>query len=282
MKIKVTLISSLMLAVLSLPVLAETKADPVSLTVNKEPVNDMLFRTYYRLQAQKDRSLLNPDNTKARGAVMNQLVNIMLLADAGEKNKLDADPIIAEKLRITRYEILAQAEIARVLGENPISDEQIKQAYEKQYTQAPEKEFRIRHIQAKTKEDLADAEKALNDGKPFAEVASKYSIDSSKSSGGDLGWLTINMLGDTLSKAASQLKVGEYSQTPVQSDFGWHILFLEDSRNLPKPPMTEVYETIKTSLKRKVMSDYMTGLRDSADIVYTGVKKEDLPAIKSK
>ncbi len=241
-------------------------ADKPSLIINGKPISDEIFFAYRAEQIQRDPNLARGLTETQQVQLLNQLLNMTLLSQEAEKQGLDKQPLVVAALDVARMNTLAEAMIGKYLDKHPVTEKEIQQAYQDSYLGNPATEYRVRHILAKDQETARKAIAELKAGKPFPEVAKRYSNDPSAAQGGDLGWLDSEALAGPVGDAVKQLKKGEYSQQPVKSDFGWHVFLLEDTRQLPPPKLTEVRDSIVTKLKKKRLGEWIRTLRKQAKI----------------
>src|SRR5690606_33554728 len=108
--------------------------------------------------------------------------------------------------------------------------------------------------------------KQAREGADFAALAKKNSKDSSAEQGGDLGWFTLDTMVEPFSNAVAALEPGKVSEQPVQSQFGWHVIKLEETRDAPAPPFEDVKDRVRVLLQRKKLQAYLDGLRDNAKV----------------
>ncbi len=147
-----------------------------------------------------------------------------------------------------------------------ITEAEIKAAYDQEAAKVAQTErVRARHILVASEKEAQDIEAQLKAGGKFEDLAKKYSLDGSKDFGGDLGYFTAPEMVPEFSKAAFALKVGEVSD-PVKTDFGWHIIKLEDRKMGAAQPYDQVKGAIRNVLMRKKAQEIMVGLRKTAKI----------------
>lgn len=196
-----------------------------------------------------------------------QLVTAKLIDQAAEKAKLGDDPEVKRQMAEVRERIIQQVYLTRAV-EAELTDAVLKKKYDETVKAQPAKEeVHARHIlvrdEAEAKKVIAELEKGGN----FAELAKKYSIDGSSGQGGDLGYFTREVMVPEFSTAAFALKnKGDYTHTPVKSQFGYHIILLEDKRTAPPPAFDEVKEQIKQDMAQELIVAKMAELRKGAKV----------------
>lgn len=236
--------------------------DPVA-TVNGEPISKAMYKIYAE---QRKSRLGNIDNPAARQALTEELITQELLVQEADKQNLAQDPEVALQLELVRRNLLATAAVRKKLKEYQPSEEDIQKEYENVAKAMQGTEYKASHILVDSEDEAKEIIQKLNEGADFAELAKKHSKDSSASRGGDLGWFTEDLMVKPFGDAVSNLKKGEYSKTPVQTQFGWHVIKLEDTRQGTPPSLEQLRPQLTQSLKGRVIQDYLKALREKAEI----------------
>jgi peptidyl-prolyl cis-trans isomerase C len=206
---------------------------------------------------------------ETRDQLLDQLVNMSLAAKAGEKEGLEKDPDTAAKLELLRMQILAEAASEKYVKAHPVSDDDVRKEYDTAVAGMP-KEFKARHILVEKKEDAEAIIKQLQAGGDFAKIAKEKSKDpGSAANGGDLGWFGASAMVKEFSDALAKLEKGQLTATPVQTQYGWHVIQLEDTRATEAPAFEEVKEQVKTMAQRRKLQAYLDELRKTAKIQKT-------------
>ncbi len=208
----------------------------------------------------------NPD--KLFSSLRDQAIDFELLSNDAEKADLDKDLEVQAAIKQMAKQIKLQAHIGKKL--NPlVNDTALKGKYEEFLKTIPknEEEVKIRHIMFK---DEAGAKKAIEDlkgGADFQKIAREQSIDKSTApEGGDLGFIRKAQVDKDFADAAFNLKSGQYTQTPVKSAMGWHVLKLEDRRKVKAPTFEEVKDQLGALVFQEQMKKLVDQLRDKASI----------------
>lgn len=234
--------------------------------VNGQPVTDADVLAFNALQGNK-----TPLNTEqGQMQVMNQLINTMLVAQAGTANNLQDNLQVAAAIQMATMQVLAEVQINNVLASQPVTDAELQAAYDEKFGPDKLTEFKARHILVKDEQEAKDLIKALDEGKDFAELAKEKSLDPSKSNGGDLGWIGRGQVVESFGDAMSTQEKGKHSTTPVQTQFGWHIILVEDSRPQVPPKMEDVKQQFQSLIQQQRLSAYIEGLRKTAKIEVAG------------
>jgi peptidyl-prolyl cis-trans isomerase C len=199
-----------------------------------------------------------------RRVLLQYLIENDLMAEAGQKENLDKTDTFPARVKYHTQRALRDAFYdASITG--AVSEADAKKIYdEKVATMQPEEEVHARHILVATEAEAEEIEKRLKNGEDFAKLANEVSQDTN-ANGGDLGFFTRGQMLKPFEDAAFALKVGEISK-PVKTQFGWHIIKVEERRKQPPPTFDEVKDAITAQLVQQKAQEVVTGLRDSAKI----------------
>lgn len=235
-------------------------------TVNGKPITNEMLRAYVRSQTNGQDIQLTDIQ---RQAVIKNLVNLELLAEAAHKDGVDRKPEVAADLTMSQNSLLAQAGVAQYMQGHQPTDAQLQAAYQQQVKGADTREYKARHILVSSEDQAKDIIAQLAKGGNFKALAAKYSQDTgSKANGGELGdWFPGSSMVPEFGAALATLKKGEYTKQPVHSQYGWHVIQLEDERSTTPPSFEQVHDKLVEQMDRKVISDYLDQLRASAKVV---------------
>ncbi len=209
-----------------------------------------------------------------RRVLLEYLVEAHLFAEAAAKNQLGSGKEFEERLAYYKLRALRDTFYEKKVRE-AVTEAQAKAAYNEQIAKiAPEPEVHARHILVKTEQEAKDLVKQLKSGADFNELAKKNSTGPSADAGGDLGYFSRGQMVKPFEDAAFALKPGEVSG-PVQTEFGWHVIKVEDKRNHPVPPFDEVKDQLIASLVQNQLKTVVQGLRSAAkvEVVDPEIKK---------
>ncbi|OJW76991.1 peptidyl-prolyl cis-trans isomerase [Thiobacillus sp. 65-1402] len=209
-----------------------------------------------------------PDTPQLDARVRESLINLELLSRAAMDKGLDKEPPLAAILDIRRKDQLAKAYLEDYVKAHPVSDAEIQAAYDKAKAEPAEPEYRARHILVKTE---AEAKKIIADlgskKAKFEDLAKKQSKDTgSAKNGGALDWSDRRAFVPEFSDALAGLKKGETTKTPVKTQFGYHVIRLDDTRQPQLPPLDAVRGEIVKQLQQQRIRDAITAVRASAKI----------------
>lgn len=258
MKFTKTLIT---IAILSLAPSAFA-ADAVA-TVNGKPIKQSMYDFIVKDVAASGQKI--DENTK--NAIINELVGSELVYQEAQKLGLDkqADFIMREEL--ARRKLLTSTFLQDYVKKNPVSDADIKAAYDQYKKAYGEKEYSARHILVKTEAEAKDIIAQLNKGGDFAKIAKEKSLDpGSKDKGGDLGWFSPATMVKPFSDVAANLQKGAISASPVQTQFGWHVIKLIDTRPAQPLAYDKVKDGLQRNLQQRNLEKLMADLRSKAKI----------------
>jgi peptidyl-prolyl cis-trans isomerase C len=188
-----------------------------------------------------------------KNQVLDQMINMQLIATKAEKDGLDKDPDVATRIALLRTQILADAAAQKYVKSNEPSDQELHAAYD---AATDKTEYHASHILVPTKEKAEQLIKKIKGGAKFEDVAKSDSTDNSKANGGDLGWFTTARMVKPFGDAVKVLKKGETTTEPVQTQYGWHIIKLQDTRDAP-------FDQMKGQLSNGIMQAKFQGYIDS-------------------
>jgi peptidyl-prolyl cis-trans isomerase C len=254
--------------VAALPVSAQDAAttdETVIATVNGQPYALNLFRVFYTQRLQET----GQQNTPAfQEQAFNEFLSTIVASQEGEKRKLADDANVQTALQLQRMMILSNAALQTIANEIDVSDEELKEAYEKFTEQAKRTEYKARHIlvddQAKAEELIKQLDKSK--GKDFEKLAKENSLGPTAEKGGDLGWFDARQMVKPFSDAVSALEPGSWTEQPVQTQFGWHVILLEETRTAEPPTFEEAKANLEAAVKRQKVAEALAELRNKADL----------------
>jgi peptidyl-prolyl cis-trans isomerase C len=253
---------------------AATDAGPSVATVNGQALSASVFNLYISTVSQQPAESLPAEQ---KDQLLDQLVSMHLAADAAQKGGLDKDSEVQAQLELTRLNVLADAQFKKLMADTPVTDADIQAEYDTQVAAMPKgggTEYNASHILVDSKATADSIIADLKKGGDFAALAKEKSKDGSKENGGNLGWFTPETMVKPFSDAVVALEKGKYTETPVESQFGWHIILLNDSRagSPPPPPpaLADVRDQVVQLVQRKRLQAYLDELRKAAKVQKTG------------
>lgn len=199
--------------------------------------------------------------------ILSQMVGTTLAAQAARREKLQDRPEVKRRMMLIRDQVLAQLYMDEVIRKN-ITEAKLKAAYDRYLkTAPPREEVKARHILLPTEAEAKAVIEQLKKGADFATLAKEKTTDpDSKASGGDLGWFGKDQMVPAIANAAFKLKKGEFSQTPIKTQFGWHVIKIEDRRVAKPPSFDQIKQQMANDLIKKLVAEKMQDLKKTAKI----------------
>ncbi|WP_126975294.1 peptidylprolyl isomerase [Frigidibacter oleivorans] len=202
-----------------------------------------------------------PDDILFQG-ILDQLVQQTALAEAGEAGLTRRDELILETQRLGYLAGVALDDVAV----DAVTDEALQAAYDAAYANAePQTEYNASHILVETEEEAQTVKTEIEGGKDFAAVAAEHSTGPSGPNGGELGWFGLGMMVEPFETAVVALEPGELSD-PVQTQFGWHIIRLNETRQSEAPPLDQVRDELAAQIQQQAVADRITEVTASASV----------------
>ncbi len=220
-------------------------------------INPDVFKMYLESRIQRPAEQATPEES---AAVRNELTDIYLLSEQPRAKELSKDPRYTAQMELQSRAMLAQAVASDFVTNNQATDEEMRALYDEQMA-ISEPEYKARHILVETQGEAIALIAELEGGADFAELASNNSTGPSASTGGDLGWFPPDRMVGEFSAAVTQLGDGEFTKEPVQTQFGWHVILREGSRDSTPPPFESVTEVLKQQIEQQKLQDYLESLR---------------------
>ncbi|BEV45913.1 peptidylprolyl isomerase [Afipia carboxidovorans] len=217
--------------------------------------------------AEKDLgpSLAQLDPASRQDSIVRFLIDLKIVSKAAEDKKIADSADFKRRLTFSRDRLLMDTLLDNE-GKAALTDEALKKVYEEASKQiSGEQEVHARHILVETEDEAKAIVAELKKGADFAELAKKKSKDPGASDGGDLGYFTKDQMVPEFSTAAFALETGKISD-PVKSQFGWHIIKVEDKRARKAPPFEQVKPQLEAFVIRKAQADYVAKLRSEAKV----------------
>nr|WP_321455855.1 peptidylprolyl isomerase [uncultured Cohaesibacter sp.] len=241
----------------------DAKADSVVATVNGKEITTAEFDA---ISAQLGPQVQQMTPEQKKEAVTTMLVNMELVSQAAVKQGLDKSETFTKQIEFLKKRAL-QTEYFRKNVDETITDADLQAAYDEQVATLPARQqVKARHILVKTEDEAKEIIKQLDGGADFAELAKEKSTGPSGAQGGDLGYFGQGQMVPAFEAAAFALDKGKYTEQPVKSDFGWHVILVEDKRDAPKPTLDAVKDNLRTFVAQQKFQTLVDGLRKDAKI----------------
>lgn len=198
--------------------------------------------------------------------VLDHVITSHLLTSKAREAGLADDPEVQRRLAMLEEQILQQAYLSRQV-EEAITDERLRQEYERFLeNNPPQEQVRARHILLESEEEAREVIAEIQGGADFVEVAKERSAGPTAESGGDLGYFTKDDMVEPFAEAAFALQPGEVSEEPVQTQFGWHVVKVEDRRMSEPPAFNEVREQLRRDLVEQIAKEEVANVLEEAEI----------------
>jgi Parvulin-like peptidyl-prolyl isomerase len=209
---------------------------------------------------------LSEEQAQRRDLIIDELVSRELVYQDALKQKLDKRADVMAELEQVRVKILLNAAVREAMQSSPVTEDEMKKEYQAQLPKMQQQEYKARHILVKTADEAKALITALDRGADFSTLANEKSLDSSAQDGGDLGWFPAGQMVEPFAKAVAGMKKGSYSKTPVETQFGWHVIALDDTRQGKAPDYETVKPQLQNFLQQRHIAVYLEKLRSGAKI----------------
>ncbi len=245
------------------PTKDSSQEDRVIATVNGQDIAESQLKIV-AIQNKIDYEKINQPQKKQ---LTKALVSRQLLLEEAAKDKFDQTPEIAATLKALTDSYIASTYLITIAQEIKVDEKNIKAYYEKNIIAKTPEEYKARHILVKTEDEAKALIQDIQGGADFAKLAKEKSTDvGSGSKGGDLGWFSEQDMVAPLYTMVTSLKKGELGKTAVQSQFGWHVIILDDTRSVKPPEYKTVKDEIKKVLIKEALNQYIEDLKSKASI----------------
>jgi peptidyl-prolyl cis-trans isomerase C len=251
---------------------AQTKAPaadapkPVA-SVNGTSIPRDTYEFFVKSVTGKAASELTPEQ---RGLVLDDLVRAEVVAQQASKDGLDTKGDAPSQMALLKLQLLQQASSEAYLKDRKPTDTEIKAEYDAQVAAMPKTQYKAHHILVHTEEEANAAIARIKKGEKFEAVAKAVSLDSSGKNGGDLGdFFAPTTMVKPFADAVMSLKKGEMTTTPVKTEFGFHVIRLDDTRETAAPPFEAVKDRVGQIVQQKKFKAYVDDLMKSAKVEKT-------------
>ena len=207
-----------------------------------------------------------PDSPELRKAVTEELVRREVLTQESVKKGFDKKPEVQGQVELARQGVLIGAYLNDYVRSHPVTEEQIRNEYEAIKVKLGSKEYKARHILVEKEDEAKAIIEKLKKGERIEDLAKDSKDPGSKERGGDLGWANPASFVPPFSAAMTKLEKGKFTETPVKTDFGWHVIQLDDTRELKLPPMEEAKGQITQQLQQRMVQKHIEELRSKAKV----------------
>ena len=238
-------------------------SSPSVASVNGSSITQNFFEQYIKAITGKPSSELTPEQ---RSQALDNLVRAEVVGQEAAKEGIDKVPETAAMLELTRLNVLQQAVAEKYLKDRKPTEQETRAEYETQVGSLAKQEYHAKHILVATEPFAQKVVERLKKGEKFEDLARHESMDSSKDNGGDLGWFTPDKMVKPFADAILSLKPGQYTDKPVQTQYGWHVIELVETRDLQPPPYDNVRQRLEQVVQAKKVKAYTDELMRNAKI----------------
>jgi len=208
-----------------------------------------------------------PDTPDVRSRMRDALITREVISQEAIKKGLHKNAEVTSQLDLQRQEALVNAFVQDYIKNHPLSEDALRKEYERQKAQIGDKEYKARHILVKDEAEAKQIVARLKEGAIFDKIAAEKSEDQgSKAQGGDLGWSAPGRYVPPFAEALKKLKKGQLTDPPVQSQFGWHVIRLDDERAFKVPSLEQVKPQVQQQLQQQTVAKIIGDLRAKAKI----------------
>ena len=203
----------------------------------------------------------NQATAAERASAVDELTSIYLISNLPRAIELGNVPQVKAQIDLQRRALIFNAFAVDFMANNQPTEQEIFNVYEEQVALSPPREFKARHILVDTQSAAIALIEELQGGADFVELAMANSTGPSGPSGGDLGWFTAQSMVKPFSDAVSTMEDGAFTTSPVQTQFGWHVILREDSRDSAPPPLDSVRDVLVQRIGQQKFQEFLSGLR---------------------
>ncbi|WP_025900025.1 peptidylprolyl isomerase [Sneathiella glossodoripedis] len=211
--------------------------------------------------------------------LVEQLVNMRIIQNAAKEQEFDKQSEFSDRVADVKDQLLQEYYIQKKI-DAAVTEDALKAEYDKATSEfVPAKEVHARHILLENEEKAKEVIELLEGGGNFIELAKEHSTGPSGPNGGDLGYFEKERMVPEFAEAAFAMEVGSFSKEPVQTQFGWHVIYVEDSRDTSPPAYDDMKETLKQTLTNQTVNDLLDSLKEKAVVnIVEGAPSAEAPA----
>jgi len=247
---------------------APSKAAVATKAEGRTSVNGVIIpQAFFDAMNREREAAGQASSPEMTAAIRDELVNREVLAQAATKRGLDKDPAVAAQMRIAAQTVMIRAYFEDQSKANPITDAQLKSMYDAFVSQMGDKEYKARHVLVDTEEEAKAIIAQLGRGESFEKLAKDKSKDTgSKDNGGDLDWGPAGRYVPEFGNALRVLQKGQTTPNAIKTQFGWHVIRLDDSRDMKPPKFEDLKENLRQRAQQETISRLVQDLRSKAKV----------------
>jgi peptidyl-prolyl cis-trans isomerase C len=207
-----------------------------------------------------------PDTPELRANIRDQLNTRELIVREAKKKNLDKNADVKTQMELASQSVLVNAYVADWAKANPVSDADLRKEYDKIKAQIGDKEYKVRHILVEKEDESKEIIAALQKGEKFEKLAERSKDPGSKANGGDLDWNAPSNFVKPFSDAMVKLDKGKFTTQPVQTQFGWHVIRVDEVREAKVPSFDEVKPQLQQRMQSQMLDQYLKDLRAKSGV----------------
>jgi peptidyl-prolyl cis-trans isomerase C len=239
-------------------------ADKVMATVNGKPITKAMVDEHF---TQVPATLIAGREEEFRASVIDGLIEQSVVIQEAERQNIQNTADFKQQLQLAR-DALLHSILLKNHVDATVTDATLQEYYEKVKGDFAQPEVKARHILVDSKAAAEDIIKQLEKGTEFTKLAKEKSKGPSAANGGDLGWFRHEEMAEPFSNAAFAMKKGDYSKTPVQTQYGWHVILVEDKNDNAIPTFSEIEKQLRAQMSEEAVQEYIAELKGKAKIEY--------------
>ena len=231
--------------------------------VNGKPIPESVLRIYV---LATERVNLDELSAEDRARVIDDLIGLELLAQQADKAGLTTSRTLAAQLELQRLRMIANAMANDHIEKNPPSDDDIQAIYDENLERLSGQQYKARHILVTTRDEAESVIAQLRQGADFIALAQARADGPTGPNGGALDWFTLDSMPPPFAAAVQGMTAGSYTMEPVETEFGFHVILLEETRKQEPPALADIRNDLVSAAQRKQLDDYIKALRDVATV----------------
>jgi len=243
------------------PAMPAVDLGDVIVSVDGQAISEPMLAYYARSRAQKESADLSAEE---RDGLLEELIQLRLITNAAEAGDTLSDSEFLAEIELQRLQLIARRQITAHLQDNPATEAELQAAYEANLEQFAGAQYRARHILVEAEEEANSIIAELQQGADFQELARTRSTGPSGPNGGDLGWFEADRMVPPFAAAVRAMEPGAFSDMPVQTRFGWHVILLEERSDARAPGLDAVRADVTQLVEQQKVESYLEALRANA------------------
>jgi peptidyl-prolyl cis-trans isomerase C len=232
-------------------------------TVNGQPIPESLLRVYALASERKN---LDDVDAATRERLIEDLIGVELLSQEADGAGLTSSRTLAAQIELQRMQLVARSMATDYLAKNPPTEAELQAIYDENLPRLAGQQYKARHILLESRDEAESVIAQLQSGSDFATLATERANGPTGPNGGALDWFTLDSMPQPFAEAVSRLTVGTYTTTPVQTDFGFHVILLEDERRQEPPALADIRTELVSAAERKKLDEHLRALRAGAEV----------------